>query len=234
MTFAEVMSELEKLSNPATKKVFLRHGAKEPFYGVKVQDLKTIQKKIKKNHSLSLELYNSGNSDAMYLAGLIAEPKDFTKQQLKDWVKKAYWYMISEYTIAWVTAESKYGWELGLEWIDSSKENIASSGWATLSGLIAIHNDEEIDIELVKKLLARCKEEIHKSPNRVKYTMNNFIIAAGSYIKTLHNDSIEIAKEIGKVEVDMGGTSCKVPEAVEYITKAKLMGRLGKKRKSFN
>jgi hypothetical protein len=34
------------------------------------------------------------------------------------------------------------------------------------------------------------------------------------------------------VEVDMGGTSCKVPNAVEYIAKVEKAGRLGKKRKS--
>ena len=41
----------------------------------------------------------------------------------------------------------------------------------------------------------------------------------------------EAAESIGKVDVDMGGTSCKVPFAPEYIDKVVKMGRLGKKRK---
>ena len=37
------------------------------------------------------------------------------------------------------------------------------------------------------------------------------------------------AKKLGKVEVDMHGTSCKVPLATEYIEKIEKTGRAGKK-----
>jgi len=77
------MTELEGYGNPSTKKIFLRHGAPEPIFGVKVQDLKKIVKKVKKDHKLSLELFDTKNGDAMYLAGLIADEKKITKTQLK-------------------------------------------------------------------------------------------------------------------------------------------------------
>ncbi len=32
MTVDEVMPELERLGNPGTKKVLMRHGAREPFF----------------------------------------------------------------------------------------------------------------------------------------------------------------------------------------------------------
>ena len=41
-----------------------------------------------------------------------------------------------------------------------------------------------------------------------------------------------MAKAIGTVEVDMGDTVCKVPDALEYIAKIEAAGRLGKKRKT--
>jgi hypothetical protein len=44
-----------------------------------------------------LALYDTGNHDAMYLAGLSVDPKLITKETLQDWVKKAYWYMLAEY-----------------------------------------------------------------------------------------------------------------------------------------
>ena len=68
MTANEILVELEKMGDASTKKTLMNHGAREPFFGVKVADLKTILKKTKKNHELSLELYRTGNSDAMYLA----------------------------------------------------------------------------------------------------------------------------------------------------------------------
>ncbi len=73
MTTEEIMVELHRYGSEQTKKVLIKHGAREPFFGVKVQDLKKIVKKVKKNHALALELYATGNSDAMYLAGLITD-----------------------------------------------------------------------------------------------------------------------------------------------------------------
>ena len=90
MTKDEVMSQLEAMGTEQTKKTFTRHGAKEPFFGVKVGDLKKLQKKIKKNHALSLELWQTGNTDAMYLAGLIADETQISADHLRGWVKDAY------------------------------------------------------------------------------------------------------------------------------------------------
>jgi len=232
MTKQEILNQLEKFGNEQTKKIFMRHGAKEPFFGVKIQDLKKIQKIVKKNHQLAIELYDTGNSDAMYLASLISEPKKMTKTQLQNWAKKAYWYVLSEYPVAWTAAESKFGWELALEWINSDKENIASSGWATLSSIIAIKKDDEINLKKIEELLEYISKNIHSSKNRVKYTMNGFVISVGAYLKPLLYNSKEIAKQIGKIDVEMGGTSCKVPLASEYIEKIELKNKVGIKRKT--
>ena len=93
MTTKEILKALEGYGNEATKKIFLKHGAREPFYGVKVQDLKKIRNKVKKDHELALELYATGNSDAMYLAGLIADEDKISKNDLNRWVNEAYWYI---------------------------------------------------------------------------------------------------------------------------------------------
>ena len=69
MSLKDVMAELKKLGNEQQKKTYFRHGVREPVYGVKIADLKVIQKKVKKDYELSLQLYDTGNSDAMYLAG---------------------------------------------------------------------------------------------------------------------------------------------------------------------
>lgn len=232
MHINEVMSELEAMGSEQTKKVLSKHGAKEPFFGVKVGDLKKIVKKVKKDNELSLALYETGNSDAMYLAGLIADEDHITKAQLQDWAENAYWYMISEYTVPWVAAESQFGNELAMEWIESEEENIASTGWATLASLVATKKDDELNIDGLETLLDCVSNTIKYAPNRVRYTMNGFVIAVGSYVEELSDKAVEIGKKIGKVDVEMGGTACKVPSSPEYIEKAKNRGSIGKKRKS--
>ncbi|MBK7138405.1 MAG: DNA alkylation repair protein [Bacteroidetes bacterium] len=232
MTTKEILDELKLYGSDSIKKVFFKHGAKEPFYGVKVADLKKIQKKIKKNYALSLELYDTGNTDAMYLAGLIADDKKMTKENLNHWVKNAYWYMISEFTVAWVAAESNFGHEMALEWIKSSEENIASAGWATYANLVTLLPDEQLNIAEIKSLIETVEKEIHQAQNRVKQTMNGFVIAVGGSILELTDFAIEKGKKIGMVSVDMGETACKTPFIPEYIEKIRQRGALGKKKKT--
>jgi len=232
MTTREILEQLKSLGKESIKSVLMKHGAQEPFYGVKVEDLKVIQKKIKKNHNLSLELYDTGISDAMYLAGLIADESKMTKEQLQKWANKAYWSMLSEYTVPWVASESQHGWELALEWINSKEEKITSSGWATLGCLVALKPDIELNINEIKDLLSRVQKEIHSAPNRVKYTMNGFVISVGSYVAELTEEAIKLGFSIGSVTVDMNGTSCKVPFCPDYIKKVKQKGTIGKKRKT--
>ncbi len=232
MTALEIINQLQALGNESIKKTLLKHGAREPFFGVKAEDLKKIQKKIKKNHELSLELYETGNSDAMYLAGLIADETKISKDELNQWVKNAYWYYISEYTVPWVAADSPFGFEMAAEWIQSDKETIASAGWATYSNLMMIKKDEEIDLKLISALLDKIEKEIHQSANRVKYTMNGFVIATGAFVKELHEKAMSTASLIGKVKVDMGGTACKVPLATEYIKKTLIRTAFKKKKQA--
>jgi hypothetical protein len=46
MTFDEIMRFLEDHENPNGKKVLMRHGARDPFYGVRIGDLKKSEKGV--------------------------------------------------------------------------------------------------------------------------------------------------------------------------------------------
>src|ERR1700733_4226243 len=181
MTVKEIMAELQSHGEANIKKILLKHGIKEPFFGVKVEHLQLIRKKIKMDYQLAKDLYATGNADAMYLAGLIADDEKMTKADLQTWVKQAISNNISEYTVPWVAAGSKYGYELALEWIDSPEGHIEAAGWSTLANLVALKPDSELSLPAIKALLARAAQSIHTAINRVTYTMNNFIISVGSY-----------------------------------------------------
>ena len=47
--------------------------------------------------------------------------------------------------------------------------------------------------------------------------MNSALIAIGIRNEDLERKAIEMAREIGKVQVDHGATSCKTPDAEPYI-----------------
>ncbi|WP_054028372.1 DNA alkylation repair protein [Bacillus sp. FJAT-28004] len=232
MTYDEVMRELERLGSEQTKMTFIRHGAMEPLFGVKIGDLKKLVKFVKKDQELALKLFESGNSDAMYLAGLTVNPKTIAKATLQQWIKQAYWYATAEFTIAGVAAESPFAHELAIEWMDSPEEIVSICGWNTYANYISITPDEQLGLDEIRSLLKRIEETIHNEQNRVRYTMNSFVITVGIYVAELSEVAEAVASSIGKVHVDLGNTACKVPLAINYIQKAVSMGKVGVKKKT--
>ena len=232
MELQEVMDYLESKGSEQTRKIYLKHGAPEKFFGVKVADLKPILKKEKKNHKLAMELYATGNSDAQYLAGLIAIPSEFTKKELEKWALDAGWYMIAEYAVAWNVAERPDCVEICKEWMDSDNVMLQEAGWAAIGCYLGFAPNEDLDLEYHQSLVARVEKEVHDAPNRVRYCMNGYVIALGGAVPELTEACKSAGDRIGKVEVSMGETACKVPVIRPYIENMENRGRIGKKKKT--
>lgn len=227
-----IMSELKALGTASYKKVMLNHGVGEPIFGVKISELQKIRRRLKKQYELALGLYATRNYDAMYLAGLIADEKRMTRRDLQHWLDTATHDPIAGCVVSSVAAESDHGWTLALEWIASKDERTASTGWATLSALVSIKPDNDLDLPQLRRLLQRVGKTLHQAPNDVRYAMNGFVIALGSFVAPLTQEALDAAERIGRVSVDMGQTECQVPFAPDYIRKVQQMGRIGKKRKA--
>lgn len=210
----------------------LRNKGSGDVFGVKVADLKVIAKTMAGDQALACELYDTGNHDAMYLAGLVADGAQMTKRQLDAWAKAATWQTIAEYIVPWVATESPHGHDLAVKWIDARQEHVAAAGWNTYAGIVTTTPDDDLDLAEIRSLLKRIEAEIDTAPNRVRYTMNGFVISVGAYVTPLARAAKATARRLGKVAVDMHGTACKVPVALDYITKIEQRGRAGKKRKT--
>ncbi len=233
-TVDSVMQQLRAKGKEKTRATYARHGmGRERVLGVSVADLKDMAKGLKGQQELGYSLYSTGMMEAMYLAGMLVNGAKMTREKLQEWAEGAgELQMISEYTVPWVTVEHPDAWKLAKVWTASQPENMIASGWTTYSGLVAILPDEDLDMAEIRRLLAQVQRGIGKAQGRAKYTMNGFLLSVGCHVTPLSNEAKEVAREIGTVEVDMGDTACKVPEAVAYIEKVEGMGRLGRKRKT--
>ena len=231
MNAKDIVAELKKLANAQTKKTWMNHGAREPCLGVKIGDMKRIQKRVKMDYQLALDLYDTGIADAMYLAGLIADDAKMTRKDLQKWIEAANSPWVAEYAVPWVASAGSHGREMALKWMESKREAIAAAGWQTYSSMVAIKEDANLDLAEIKSLLQRVAKSIHQQPNRVKYVMNSFVIAVGCHVKPLHPLAVETANGIGKVHVDLVG-DCTIPFAPDRIKQFKARSAIGKKRKS--
>lgn len=231
MNLEAVMEELEALSKERTKKIYQSNGAREPLFGVATGQMKPIFKKIKHNQPLAEQLYATGNYDAMYFAGIIAEPDAMTESDFDRWIDAAYFYMISDFIVAVTLAETDIGQEVSDKWIGSDEDLKRSAGWSCYCWMLGNRPDREFSEEKIANMLELIKETIQDAPDRTKYSMSNFIYTvAVSYIP-LHEKAVEIAKEIGQVEVNKGTAKSKILSTAANIQKEIERGRIGFKRK---
>lgn len=173
MNLEMVMQELEALGKERTKKMYKSNGAHEPLFGVATGDMKPIFKKTKINQTLAEQLYATGNYDAMYFAGIIADPNAMTEADFERWMDAAYFYMLSDFVVAVTLAEADIAQEVADKWIACGEELRMSAGWSCYCWLLGNRPDSEFSTDKIASMLDLVEHTIHDSPERTKYAMNN-------------------------------------------------------------
>lgn len=218
MTEREVLKELKAMGTAQNRKVYKRHGVATDVFGVSYANLKKLKAKIKIDQDLAQNLWQTGNHDARLLATMIANPKKMNKRLINTWVKDLGCYPLTDAFVATVSRTDSARSHMDA-WIRSRDEWMGSAGWSLLS-YVAM-NDSKMKDKEFDRYLARIERNIHKSKNRVRYSMNSALIAMGARSGGLEKKALAVAKKIGPVEVDHGETGCKTPDAVSYIPRAR-------------
>ncbi|RIX48647.1 DNA alkylation repair protein [Paenibacillus nanensis] len=231
MNVETVMRELEALGKERLKKMYISNGAHEPLFGVATGEMKPLFKKIKINQPLADELYATGNYDAMYFAGIIADPNAMTEADYDRWMDGAYFYMLSDYVVAVTLAEADIAQEVADKWIASGEELRMSAGWSCYCWLLGSRPDIDFSESKLAGMLDRVKDTIYDAPDRAKSAMNNFMYTVGVSYKPLHEKALETAKAAGPIEMKRDKKKSSFLNAYENIQKAVDKGQLGFKRK---
>jgi 3-methyladenine DNA glycosylase AlkD len=231
MDLQMVMEELEALGKERMKKMYISNGAHEPLFGVATGAMKPISKKIKINQPLAEELYTTGNYDAMYFAGIIADPKRMTESDFERWIDAAYFYMLSDYVVAVTLAEADIAQDVADKWIASGEELRMSAGWSCYCWLLGNRKDAEFSESKLANMLQLVEKTIAVSPERTKSSMMNFIYTVGISYLPLHEMAVETAKAVGTVEIKREKKKSSFVNAYENIQKEVGRGKLGFKRK---
>ena len=216
-TLIGVLHELGRLGTAQNRKVYARHGVGPNMFGVSYANLERLKKTLGVNHDLARGLWASANHDARILATKIADPARVSSRDLDSWVKDLDNYVISD-AFSELGARTPWARKKMEAWGAARGEWIGRVGWLLLARL-ARSDSSLTDEELIEKL-ATIEREIHTRKNRTRDAMNSALIAIGMRNSGLKAAALSAAKRIGKVEVDHGQTSCKTPDAAEYILRA--------------
>lgn len=226
MNFTDALSELSRRGTEQNRRVYRRHGAREPLFGVSFAEIGTLAKRIRRDHALAEALWASGNFDARNLAPMIADPGAMTRRDLDRWVKQLDNYVNTDSFARHLASESAHARALATKWRGARDEWTARAGWM-LVAILAMREGVLEDDEM-SAILTEIEEGISMARNRVRDAMNSALIAIGMRGGAIERAAVGAAKRIGRVEVDHGETGCKTPDAAAYIAKAR--AHLAKRR----
>jgi hypothetical protein len=234
MNLNDVIQELEPFSNERTKKSHMSEGAVEPVYGLTVKSMKPVAKRLLKQEDcqqIAYALYDTGNYDLMYLAGMIIDPHIMSEEKYDEWMEKSYFYMIADYVIAVSLSETDFASHIANKWINSGDDLKMSAGYSTYSWMLSRRKDNDFDVNSIKSMLDFILINIEDSPNRTQYSMYYCVYNVGLSYRPLHAEALGIAKLIGDIEYTNHRGKTKLYNAENDIMKQVDKGRLGFKRK---
>jgi len=217
MDVATALARLEAAGAEQVRKVYRRHGASDPLFGVSFAALYALAKEAKGDGVLARGLWATGNYDARLLACMVADPAA-TEADLDDWLAEIDVYVLVDVFVGSLAAKVPGARERADRWSASPRDWTSQAGW-DLYGQLALH-DPELDDAFFAALLARIEVGIHRAGNRTRHSMNGALIAIGMRNPALRGAAEGVAGRIGPVQVDHGRTGCVTPAAVPYIAKA--------------
>lgn len=193
MNVKEILAQLKSLGNDSRRAHNTKAGAPDNQFGVKLGDLRDIAKKIKSDHALALELWDTGNVEAQLLATLIIKPKSLSLGELDKLTRSTTCAQVADWLNAYVVAEHPEKDSLREKWMTAKDRWAARAGWNLTASRI---NQGTADFDL-PALLDRIEKELPKKPPEVQWTMNNTLAAIGIHHPKLRKRAIAIGEKIG-------------------------------------
>ncbi len=223
MNLSVIIEKLELASNPANVAGMARYGINpRNTLGVSVRDLRSMAKKIGKNHALALQLWDSDIHEARILATLVDIPEDVTEEQTERWVLEFDSWDICDLCCNNLFRRTVYAFEKARAWSIREEEFVKRAGFVLMATL-AVHARKEEDgtfrefLDIVEA--GACDER-----NFVKKAVNWALRQIGKRNRALNGSATETARRI----IDTNGRAARWigRDALRELTTPAVQGRL--------
>lgn len=161
----ETMAELAALEDPKKRAANERHG---DDHGVNLGRLRALAKRLKTQHELARQLWETGDTAARLLAVLICRPKEFDAGELDAMLREARAPKVQDWLLGNVVKKSPHREELRLAWLADPDPAVAAAGW-TLTADRVVKDPRGLDLE---GLLDAIEGEMRDAPDRLQWAMN--------------------------------------------------------------
>jgi 3-methyladenine DNA glycosylase AlkD len=218
MTVNEILARLKSLGDDARHAHNTKAGAPDNQFGVRLGDIRAMAKKIKTDHQLALDLWETGNVEAQLLATLIIKPRSLSAVEVDKLTRSTTCAQVADWLNAHVVAEHPEKEALREKWMRAKDRWAARAGWNLTASRV---NKGALGLDL-PALLDRIETEMPKAMPEVQWTMNNTLGAIGIRHPEQRERAIAIGEKIGLYRdwpVSEGCTPPYVPVWVEAMVK---------------
>jgi 3-methyladenine DNA glycosylase AlkD len=189
-------------------------------YGLGVTQLKKLAKKIGKDHKLAQLLWDVPNYDIKTLATIIDNPKEVTPQQVDHQIQGADFWLLSHSYCSNLLAKTPFVKDQAEQWMLSKNDLQRRCGYLLLYHIAK--DNKALEDSYFQPILDTIEKFLPSEENFVKDAMNNALLMIGQRSKGLNKRALEVAKNIGQVEVDYGDNSCQPIDCVKHLSSERI------------
>jgi 3-methyladenine DNA glycosylase AlkD len=194
-TVRRAINELKRHGKKRNVEGMARFGIRSKrVYGVSKPSLDEIARKIGKDHTLGLKLWETGIHDARLLGMLISDPQKVTSGQMERWVRDFDNWDVCDGTCCHLFVDAKPAWAKAFAWSTRKKEFEKRAGFA-LAAFLAVH-DKAADDALFHKCLDTIEREAWDERNFVRKAVNWALRNIGKRNQRLNRAAIACAERI--------------------------------------
>ena len=190
--------------------------------GISVPNMRKIAKQNGNDHSVAMELWDTGIPEAQIVAALIAEPDKLTEKQMENWVKDFNSWDVCDQVCMNLFDKTPLAWKKIYDWSEREEEFVKRAAFSLIA-CIAWH-DKSISDEKLIELFPLIKREATDNRNFLKKAVNWALRHIGKKNKTLNKAAINLAKEIK--QIDSKSARWIASDAIRELESEKVQQRL--------
>ena len=183
------------MANPANVEGMARFGiASTNTLGISVTALRSLAKRIGRDHALALALWDTGIHEARSLAAMVDEPEKVTKRQMDRWASQIDSWDVCDGCTFVLFDKTPYAYEKATAWSARREEFVKRAGFSLMAAL-AIHDKQAPDARFLE-FLPIIRRQAHDERNFVKKAVNWALRQIGKRNLALNAAAIETAEQI--------------------------------------
>ena len=226
MTVEQVLIELKLLSTPEHFGKLAHFGINDAkALGVKIPLIRTLAKKIGKNHALAVELWATEVHEARLLATMIDDPKLITENQFDSWVQDFNSWDICDQCCG-LLIKTSFSLQKIDEYSINNQEFIKRTAFVLMCALAV--RDKKMEVSTFQYFLEIIEREAWDERNFVRKAVNWALRQIGKRDEELRLIAIETAERI----LNQGTKSAHwiASDALRELKNEKVVARVKAKR----